>query len=364
MTASEPRIARQRLFQVFFFTVFALVAWQLNRILSGFYVALLGAVLLALITHPVHERLTRLFGGRASAAAALTTVLVVLTVVLPALGAGYAALRQTGKLVPVVSTWLEERGLPEAEALPPRLRLLWEKALPLAGRAPVDPRETMVSAVGDLAVSIRSLAGAVLKNTLLFLFQLVVMVVTLFFLLRDGARAFRRGLELVPLPEQHKRALFDRMRDTLIAVMRGVFLVSALEGLACALGFWLFGVPFATLLGLLAAFLAPIPVVGCASVWLPVSAGLALSGAGSAGVGVLVWCGLVMLLAENFLRPLLIGAEARLPFLLLFFGMLGGLSAYGIAGIVVGPVVVALFLAIAEIYRQEYRWLLAAREDA
>lgn len=367
MTAGEPRIARHRLFQAFFFAAFGLVAWQLHRILSEFYVALLGAVLLGLIVYPVHTRLSRLVGGRPTAAAALTTSLVVLVVVLPALGGGWVAVRQTTKLVPVASEWLHARGLehllPTREGLPPWLRQLWEQAEPVLRLTNIDPREAFIAGVEELAGSIRTLAASALKNILFFAFQLSVLVVSLFFLLRDGPRAFKKGLELVPLPDEHKRALIDRMETTLLAVVRGIFVVAALQGLLSALGFWLLDVPFAVLLGALVAFLAPVPLVGSAAVWVPVAAGLALSGAYAAGLGVALWCGLVVFLSDNVLRPILIGAEAKLPFLLLFFGMLGGLKVYGFAGILVGPVFMALFLAFADIYRREYRWLLAAREE-
>lgn len=370
MTPADPRaptISDHRLFQVFFFAAFALVAWQFHRILSEFYVALFGAGLLALVVYPLHARLLRAFRGRPNAAAGLTACLVVLVVVLPALLTGWAAVRQTTKLVPVVSQWLHERGFergfPTADMLPARARVLWDRGVELLNQRGVDPRAVMLENLDQLSGMATSLAGAALRNLAFFVFQLGVLVFSLFFLLRDGPKVFKRALELVPMPEEHKKALADRLQTTLLAVLRGIFIVAAVQGLLAMAGFFVLGVPFAVLLGALIAFFAPVPIIGTAAVWVPVAAGLALSGATSQAIGVAIWCGLFVSLTDNFMRPILIGSEAKLPILLLFFGMLGGLRVYGFAGVLLGPVIVALFLAFADIYRREFRWLLDARRE-
>lgn len=365
-TAASP-ISRHRLFQAFFFGVFALTAWQLHRILANFYVALFGAALLGLVIYPLHERVMRRLGNRPNAAAALTTALIVLTVVLPALTAGWVAVRQATKLVPVASDWLEKRGyeggLPTAELLPPRVRELWEKvAVPLRERG-VDPKTWLMQGIEEVSGSIADLAKSALRNILFFLFQLGVLTFSLFFLLRDGAKVFRRAVELVPLPEEHKTALVARLYTTVTAVLRGIFVVAGVQGLLAAAGYFLFGVPFAVLLGAVTAFFAPIPIVGTGVVWIPTALGLLASGSPDKAFAVALWSVLIVGSIDNLLRPILIGAEAKLPILLLFFGMLGGLQVYGFAGIIVGPVVVALFLALADIYRREYRWLLAPQKE-
>ncbi|MBI3299778.1 MAG: AI-2E family transporter [Elusimicrobia bacterium] len=372
MTAPAPRpatISGHRLFQAFFFAAFALVAWQFHRILSEFYVALFGAALLALVVYPLHVRVVKALKGRTNAAAVLTSGLVVLVVVIPALLTGWAAVRQTTKLVPVVSQWMRDRGFqrgfPTSEMLPPRARELWDRGVGLleSRGVEVDPRAAMLENLDQLSGMVTSLAGAALRNLAFFVFQLGVMVFSLFFLLRDGARVVKGALELVPMPEEHKRGLVARLQTTLLAVLRGIFIVAAVQGLLAIAGFFVLGVPFAILLGALTAFFAPVPVIGTAAVWIPVAAGLALSGSMPQAIGVALWCGLFVSLTDNFMRPILIGSEAKLPILLLFFGMLGGLRVYGFAGVLVGPVIVALFLAFADIYRREFRWLLAARRE-
>lgn len=367
MTAPDAPIERHRLFRWSFFALFAVTAWQCHLILSNFYVALMGAGLLAVIIYPLHAAVVRRSGGRPNLAAGFTTALAVLVVVLPALFGGWIAAKQAAKIVPVATDWLHARGyaggLPTADILPPRVLELWELAAgPLRERG-VDPTAWIVSGLEDLSSSMTGFAGSALKHVVLFLFQVAVLVLSLFFILRDGPKVFRRAVELIPLPEEHKLTLVDRLSKTVSAVLRGIFVVAGVQGLLAALGYWLFHVPFAVLLGALTAFMGPVPLVGTAAVWVPISVGMVLAGSVNNGLGVAVWCLVVVATTDNILRPILIGAEAKLPLLFLFFGMMGGLHVYGFSGIIVGPVVVALFLALIDIYRREYRWLLAPQKE-
>ena len=361
---SAPRTDRHRIFQIFFFGTFALVTWLLHRILSPFYFALAGAALLGLVVYPFHERLAKRTKLGSNASAATTTVLVVLIVVLPLLSACWIAVRQAAKLAPVASSWLQEkRGLPISDILPERALESWSRLSVTLKERGIDPQENVVSALEQLSRSVTGLAGAAIRNLLFFFFQVGILVFSLFFILRDGAKVFRRAVELVPMPDEHKTALIDRLQKTILAVLRGIFIVAGVQGLLAMVGFLIFGVPFAVLLGLVTALFAPIPFVGTGAVWVPVALGLMLSGAFQQAVGVAVWCAVVVGMADNLLRPILIGAEAKLPILFLFFGMLGGLRVYGFAGLLVGPVIVALFLAFVDIYRREYRWILTARKE-
>lgn len=364
---AEAPIERHRLFRWSFFALFALTAWQCHLILANFYVALMGSGLLAVIVYPLHAALNRRCGGRPNLAAAVTTLGVALVVVLPTLFGGWVAAKQAAKIAPVVTEWLHSRGyaggLPTADILPPRVMELWERAAgPLRERG-VDPSAWLVSGVEDLSASMTGFAGSALRHVVFFLFQVAVLVFSLFFILRDGPKVFRRAVELIPLPEEHKATLVDRLSKTVSAVLRGIFVVAGVQGLLAAIGYWLFHVPFAVLLGALTAFMGPVPFVGTAAVWVPISVGMVLAGSVNNGLGVAVWCLVVVATTDNILRPILIGAEAKLPMLFLFFGMMGGLHVYGFSGIIVGPVVVALFLALIDIYRREYRWLLAPQKE-
>lgn len=357
-----PAFNRQRLVQYFFFAVFILLLWQVLRILSPFYLALMGSAILALLTYPAHNWVSRRIRKYPSIAAAITTTGVFLIIIIPVLLLGWISIRETTKVYPVVRDWVREADIggltPLLDQLPPPLRPAGKNVRILVERWNVHPDEILLKNLDQLSRNVTGMAKAVIKNAFFFVFNILVLTFTLFFFLRDGPFIIRRAIELVPMAPRNKLSIVHKIEVTLYAVIRGVLVVAVIQGTLAGIGFALFGVPFPVLLGALTMFLAPIPFVGPAGIWLPVTIGLFISGDSQTAFYVLLWGMLVVSLVDNFLRPLLISADAKLPILLLFFGMLGGLKVYGFSGVLLGPVTIALLLAFINIYRREYRWLL------
>ncbi|MFH2204476.1 MAG: AI-2E family transporter [Elusimicrobiota bacterium] len=357
-----PAFDRQRLIQYFFFAVFLLLLWQVVRILMPFYLALLGAALLALLTYPLHAWVARRLWRSPSIAAGISTTGIFTIVVIPVLLFGWISIKETSKIYPVVRDWVQEADFstprPVYDYLPPQLAAMGRRAADFARRWNIDPKKIFLDNLDQLSSGMTGLAKALIKNTLFLLFNILILTFTLFFFLRDGPFIIRRAVELVPMAPRNKHAIVHRIQITLSAVIRGVFVVAVVEGILASLGFALLGVPFPVFLGLLTSFLAPIPFFGPASIWIPVSAGLFISGAYTSAIYVFLWGLCVVSVIDNFLRPLLVSADAKLPILLLFFGMIGGLKVYGVTGVVLGPLTIALLLAFINIYRREYRWLI------
>lgn len=350
--------ARQQLIPYFFFAVFLYLLWQVLVILSPFYVALLGSAILASLLYPVHAALLRRMPRRPNAAAALSAAGVVLTVVLPLLILSWMAIKETAKLYPVVQEWVQDRRFLDVdiESMTPWAASTWGRAVDFMDRWNIDPKDILLKNLDQMSRRMTRLAGSVIKNALFFVFNMGVLVFTLFFLLRDGPQLVQWGIDLVPMSTRNKHAVLDRLKVTFYAVIRGVLIVAVVQGFLSGLGFAFLDVPFAILLGILSAFLAPIPFVGPAGIWVPVAIGLALSGNLRSAAYLVLWGVIVVGLVDNFLRPLLISADAKLPLLLLFFGMLGGLQAYGFAGLLIGPILIAMLMTFINIYRREYRW--------
>jgi len=354
--------SRQRFVQYFFFAVFLLLLWQVLKILSPFYVSLVGSAILALLIYPAHDWLAKRMKGYPSAAAGISTAAVVIVVVLPTLLLGWMAVRETARVYPVVQRWLQQSPYlaagPDLSLLPTTFVSLWERGRQFILDWRIDPQGILLRSLSDLSGEMTGLAAEAIKNTLFMFFNLMVLTFTLFFFLRDGAFLIRRGIELVPMAPANKKAVINSLQTTLYAVIRGVLVVALLQGVLAGGGFALIGVPFPVLLGLLIMILAVIPFFGPATIWGPVSIGLALNGDMTKSLLVLAWGALVISVIDNFLRPLLISKDAKLPVLLLFFGIFGGLRAYGAVGLLIGPVMIALLLAFINIYRREYDWLL------
>jgi predicted PurR-regulated permease PerM len=198
-----------------------------------------------------------------------------------------------------------------------------------------------------------SLGASIVKNVILFTFQTLIMIFTLFFIFRDGPRLTIKIVGLIPMETAYKTHILNRLNQTLTAVVRGMFVTASVQGLLAGIGFVLAGVRFSVVLGFATAFMALIPFIGATAIWLPVGVYLFLKGWVVQGVGILLWGGLVVSTVDNFLRPYIIGSKANIPIVLLFFGTLGGLQAYGPIGLLVGPLTVASVLAFAKIYGEQ-----------
>jgi predicted PurR-regulated permease PerM len=349
--------ARPLLFRIFFFASFGFLLYQLLRIVSPFLEGILVAITLALVFYPVHTRFLRWTRGRSNIAAGLSVTALFLMVIVPA--AFFLGLlgRQAAALYPWAQEQVREVRLnPNSaieERLPAPVKKIWTRSQDLLMEAGVDPRITILRTAEGLGRKVSSLGASVVKNVFLLVFQTLIMIFTLYFIFRDGARLAEKVVSLIPMETAYKTHIVGRLNQTLTAVVRGMFVTASVQGLLAGIGFAVAGVRFSVVLGFATAFLALIPFVGAAALWLPIGVYLFLKGWVVQGIGVLLWGGLVVSMVDNFLRPFIIGEKAKLPIVFLFFGTLGGLQAYGPIGLLVGPLTVASVLAFAKIYGEQ-----------
>lgn len=179
-------------------------------------------------------------------------------------------------------------------------------------------------------------------------------MLTLFYLLRDGEAWYNGIRELTPLEEADKLAVFESLRLTLSAVMRGLMLTSLLDGLAMGVGYLVLGAPYWELLALLTAAAGLLPIGGTALVWIPVALYLGFTAGWTAAILLAIWAALVLAVVDNVIKPLAMGRGTTLPAVALFFGLAGGVQAYGPLGIFAGPAVIAVFASLLRVYRRTY----------
>jgi predicted PurR-regulated permease PerM len=290
-----------------------------------------------------------------SLAAGLTTTIIMLMIILPLVFLLWHLIQQAGSLTPyIIEKTREWRSAPSFSALlPGPMALAAQKLRALAPSWRLNLRELILDNADQVGRTLSSVGGRVIRNTLFLFFDLFVTAFSLFFLFRDGGKIARWTVDMVPMEPEHKQNILTRLDQTLSAVVRGVFLTAAAQGLLAGIGYFFCGVKFAVLLGFATAFLAPIPLIGAFVVWLPVSVALFLSGSPTKAIALAAWCAVVITALDNVLRPILIGERAKLPVLLLFFGMLGGIQVHGPVGLLTGPLVIACALAFAKIYREQ-----------
>lgn len=343
---------REQLFAAFFFVAFCFLLYQFYRILSDFIGPLSYAALLAFIFHPLCERLKALLGGRDGAAAGLMTAATILLVVAPGFYFFTVVTTESVALYENVRDFVTSGRLQEMldHMRASRIGQLVHDA---GVRSRVDIPAVIVSASQTISGFLVAQAPAAAANVFRFVVNFFFSVFAMFFFFRDGSRMVDVLRDLIPMEPADKEAVMRRFGETLSAVVLGSVLTAAAQGILGGVAYWGLGVPFSVLLGGATALLSLIPYGG-PLVWMGVAAYLALGGDYVRAGIMLGWGVLVIGSVDNFIRPLVIGGRTQIPTVFLFFGILGGLQAYGFLGMFLGPAVIAILVAFAGIYREQY----------
>jgi predicted PurR-regulated permease PerM len=210
----------------------------------------------------------------------------------------------------------------------------------------------------NMADYLRSLSGNIASRTLGFVGGLVGAIVQIFFIIftmyymfRDGDRIRDALGELLPLERSQSQQIFNRTKEVIGASVYGVLIIALIQGVLGGIAFWFLGVPSVLLWTVVMTLLSIIPVAGAFVVWIPAAIYLALTGSWVKALILTLWGAIVIGSADNFLRPKLVGEKTRLHELLIFFSVLGGLQVFGVLGLIIGPVLVAVGLALIDVFR-------------
>jgi len=352
-TALPSASDRQWLFRLFFLGAFAYLIYQSLLILSPFATALTAALIVTMVFYPLHARLVGQMGGK-NRAATLSTVLALLTVIVPFLVLVWLLLAEASAVFPHMRS-LFSQPLPAADlVLPAVLAQWWARLQSVLATWHVDLGAIALESVQQVGNSLTGIGAGLLKNFVLVVFDIIVLVVAIFFFFRDGPQLVRAVVGLIPMEDDDKRTVIDRLDETLSAIVRSAFITASVQGTLAGIGFAVAGVGFPVLLGFATALLALVPFAGAALVWGPVGLYLLYSGEQAAGIGILIWGAVAVSMSDNLVRTVLISERTQLSLLLLFPGILGGIQVYGVAGALIGPLVIATLLAFARIYHEQY----------
>jgi predicted PurR-regulated permease PerM len=336
------RTEQDRLETVTFYVIVALVGYGVYLLFQPFFTPLGWAAVLAVCCHPWHRRLERRFGR--TLGATLSTILVSTAIIVPGVLVVAAFAREAAHALTEMPTTFDSPALRPLQQASDWVhqRVLARPSVPL----PVLVEQWTSTAAGFIAAE----AGTLVVNVLAFLLYLVVTLFAVFFFFRDGAaimRTLRRGL---PFPPAERERLLWDTGDLIQASVTSALIVASLQGLLGGVLFWTLGIGAPVFWGVMMAFFALLPFGGAAIVWLPASVGLALNGrVGAALVMFAVGAGVVSTV-DNVLRPVLLSGRSQLNGLLVFVGLLGGVATFGLLGIVLGPVILAIAVALFEAY--------------
>ena len=343
MADSQGAEARDRLTTVLWYGFLLFLLYLVFLIFEPFLTALGWATVLVVCFHPLHRRLEKRLGK--TRASAFSTAGVVLLLITPAiLLAGLFAREALAA----------SRGLQHALAGQqlPSLTRAWAW---IAAHVPgLDPGMDLLQTLRDLlqkeAGFIASQLGAAIRNVAAFVFDLFVIVFAMFYLFRDADAIVAKVQGLLPFEEETRDAILRQARDLISAGVTTSLVIGGLQGLLGGIAFAIARLENPVFWGVLMGFFSLIPVVGSGLIFVPAAIWLAVNGHWIGAIAVVGICAGVSAVLDNILRPVLIGGRTELSGLVIFIGVVGGVSVFGMLGLVLGPILVATAAGILGIY--------------
>jgi predicted PurR-regulated permease PerM len=322
-----------------FYPIVLLAGYLTYLILEPFLAALTWAVLFGILFHNMQTSLAARIGP--NRAAVVTTLAAGIMIVAPAIILVSALAREA----PQVATYLQST----SRSVPHQIERVWEIA---RARSPValpeEPTDLLIEGARRGLALLAPRAGAVVADVFATVGSIITMLFALFFMLRDGEAMSRRLRDRLPFARQDSDRLLHDTRDLVIASVGAGLVVAIVQGVIGGLAFWLVGIGAPAFWGVLTAFCALVPVVGAALVWVPAAIFLLLSGEVGRGVMLLLVGALGISMADNILRPLILSGRTSVSGLVIFFGLLGGVAAFGFVGLVIGPIVLVTTRTLLE----------------
>ena len=349
---------QQRIERAWFFIFLAAVTVAFLWLTLDFIEPVFWAAVLAIIFNPMQRQLEEHLKGRKTLAAVIATIMIVLVVFLPLVLVGVAVSQEALNLYDRIQS-----GNVNLQDVVSRIDPIVRN---VAARMGIDPETIgprISDSVGAAAQLIATRAVIVGQNLLSVVAQTALMLYVLFFFLRDGDKLLATLNYAIPMGNGRQQTLFRRFAAVTRATLKGSLLVGLVQGALGGLLFWGLGLRAPVFWGVIMAMLSLIPLVGPAVVWGPAAIFLMLTGSITKGIILAAGGALVVGTADNILRPIVVGRETRMPDYMVLLSTLGGISVFGPAGFVAGPVLAALFLSVWDMFAQEHRAVVLASSE-
>ncbi len=334
-----------------FVAVLFLVSIAFLWILKSYVMPIFWALVLAIIFAPVNDFIRKKFSKlkyKSVLSASATLLFIILLIIIPSSILGAVFLKELHSLYNLVT------GMEGTGAYLDSIISVLHNSLHIS-LSVSDIQDKLSSAISTYGKNISQLAYGVGKLSLNFIVKFFVMLYILFFFFKDGDKWVRRIMEIMPLGSKNEDYLLRKFSNMVRAVFKGSVVLALLQGALGGILFWIVGIQSPVVWAALMMLFAFIPAVGPAIIWAPASLILFLTGDVSSAIVLLLGGVFLIGMIDNLMRPLLVGRGTDMPDLLIFVSVLGALAEFGMAGLVIGPVLAALFLAVWELFEKKFK---------
>lgn len=327
---------------VFFFVLLAGAGYLVWTVLYPFISALALAVIIVTICYPLYEQIERrVYHRNRTLAAALSTIVVIVAIVLPLVFISSVFVRE-------VVSFYQTLGAGNELAFESHLSSIEQTIQTYLPGFNLNITEQLRQSTGWFVSNI----GSIFAGTVNTLFILLISLFGAFYFFRDGKEFVRILIKVSPLPDTEDNLILTRLAVAVRSVATGVLLLSLIQGTLAALGFTFFGIDRAVLWGAVGAILAMLPGVGTVAIMVPGILYLFFTGSIFSAAGLLIWAVSTVVVVDNIIGPYLMSRGNNLHPFIILISVLGGISTFGPLGFIVGPVIVTLFIVLLEIYNQ------------
>ena len=339
----------KRLYRFGFVLILTVVACGVFLfVIQVFIVDIFLAAIFAGLLTPLFRRVSRLLGGREGLASAFIVVVGLLAFAFPLAAIMTVVVSEAVQVSGSVVAWIQNGiARPELAMLPRKFvesKEFSEAVNWFSSHA--------AGAVESLSNYLSSSVSLVLRGVGRLLLDLFVISFALVYFLQHGPKLIVQLEERIPLARPEAQAIVDRTLKITAATLRSVVIGGAVDGALIAIGFALAGVGQPLFWGTVAIVASQTPVLGCAVIWIPAAAYLLLTGHALAGLGLALWGTLINTVVDNFLRAYIVGRGAAIPAFLALVSTLGGIAVFGVAGVLIGPVLIGMTIGILDLYHQ------------
>jgi predicted PurR-regulated permease PerM len=344
---SNGAATRERIGTVLFYGIVIGLTYLTFVVLEPFLVPLAWAAVLVVVGYPVYEMLVPRWG--ATRAALATTLGVTLVLIVPSLAVTYAFVQQGIGAVHALQNGAANGHFDWANRI-------WgdiQRRFPDIGSE--DLGDTLRGYAEVAARFAAGKVGTILGHFVTFFFHIAVIILATFYLFRDGESFLERLRRVLPFAPEYSERMLHEARElifaSVVSTAAGAAAIGALGGLAFATT----GIKAPFFWGVMMAFFSLVPVVGTALIWVPASISLMVTGHVTRGILLVAFCVVILSLVDNILRPWLISGRVEMGGLVVFISVLGGVTAFGVLGIVLGPIILASVATLLDLYATDSR---------
>jgi predicted PurR-regulated permease PerM len=328
--------------------ILALLGYLSYQIISPFLVPIAWAVVFSIVFYPVYAFISRHIIVK-SIASSITVLLIFVVIIAPVSCLSIILIGELQK----VGDYTNSGGLDFFRELYDKIITSpqYEKISSLIGEHNMPTADMIMDNMNKIGKILVENLSIRITNIISAAINFLLMIFTLFFLFRDGPGFLNKVRDYMPFSDEQKSRLTKQVKDMVASTVYGGVTVAMIQGFLGGLAFYIIGFTSPVLWGIVMSIVSFIPLLGTLGVWGPAAIYLLMRGEYLTGIGLILYGTFVIGLVDNFLRPMLIGSRTKMPTIIIFFSVLGGIEAFGIIGLIMGPLIMAVFISVFEIFR-------------